>query len=205
MWLCLFSGRQFEDTFENAQWRKDKQMQPTWLCILLYISALRKHLKIHSGEKPNKCNQCDFVPSQAGHLRAHLKTHSLLKCLWEFSFSSISCQKLPFVAKSCQKLTNVANCCCKKILFLIGYYLLRANDQGKMSRGQNILAQKTKCCRTECHPTIQFLLKIKKCTFAPEVIVFRRPNTNIIRPSENDRIRIRIIFGLPKMTEYEYE
>ena len=26
-----------------------------------------------------------------------------------------------------------------------------------------------KCCRTECHPTIQFLLKIKKFTFAPEV------------------------------------
>ena len=30
-------------------------------------------------------------------------------------------------------------------------------------------------------------------------------NTNNIRSSKNDRIRIRIIFGLPKMTEYEYE
>ena len=40
-----------------------------------------------------------------------------------------------------------------------------------------------------------------------ERIVFWRPNTNtnIIRSSENDRIRIRIIFGPPKMTEYEYE
>ena len=35
---------------------------------------------MHCGEKPNKCNQCDFASSQAGHLRAHLKTHSLLKC-----------------------------------------------------------------------------------------------------------------------------
>ena len=111
MWLCILTGRQFEDTFENAQWRKDKQMQPIWLCILLYISALRKHLKIHCGEKPNKCNQCDFAPSQAGHLRAHLKTHSLLKCLWEFSFSSISCQKLPFVAKSYDLLPKVMICC----------------------------------------------------------------------------------------------
>ena len=34
MWLCLFSGRQFEGTFENAQWRKVKQMQPMSLCIL---------------------------------------------------------------------------------------------------------------------------------------------------------------------------
>ena len=36
MWLRIFSGRQFEDTFENTQWRKAKQMQPMWLCILLY-------------------------------------------------------------------------------------------------------------------------------------------------------------------------
>ena len=34
MWLRIFSGRQFEETFENAQWGKAKQMQPMWLCIL---------------------------------------------------------------------------------------------------------------------------------------------------------------------------
>ena len=40
-----------------------------------------------------------------------------------------------------------------------------------------------------------------------ERIVFWWPNTNtnIIRLPKNDRIRIRILFGLPKMTEYEYE
>ena len=40
-----------------------------------------------------------------------------------------------------------------------------------------------------------------------ERIVFWWPNTNtnIIRLSKTDRIRIRILFGLPKMTEYEYE
>ena len=26
---------------------------------------LRRHLKVHSGEKPNKCNQCEFASSQA--------------------------------------------------------------------------------------------------------------------------------------------
>ena len=36
---------------------------------------LRTHLKIHSGEKLNKCNQCDFASVQAGDLRTHLKTH----------------------------------------------------------------------------------------------------------------------------------
>ena len=30
-------------------------------------------------------------------------------------------------------------------------------------------------------------------------------NTNIIRLSKTDRIRIQILFGLPKMTEYEYK
>ena len=34
------------------------------------------HLKIHSGEKPNKCNQCDYASSRAGHLRKHLKMHT---------------------------------------------------------------------------------------------------------------------------------
>ena len=30
----------------------------------------------HSGEKSNKCNQCDFASSYASALRTHLKTHS---------------------------------------------------------------------------------------------------------------------------------
>ena len=33
MWLCIFWGRHFEETFENAQWRKVKQMQPMRLCL----------------------------------------------------------------------------------------------------------------------------------------------------------------------------
>ena len=37
---------------------------------------LRTHLKTHSGEKPNKCNQCDYASSYASDLRKHLKTHS---------------------------------------------------------------------------------------------------------------------------------
>ena len=34
MRLCFFSRRRFEDTFENAQWRETEQMQPMWLCLL---------------------------------------------------------------------------------------------------------------------------------------------------------------------------
>ena len=32
------------------------------------------HKITHSGEKPNKCNQCDYASSRAGSLRIHLKT-----------------------------------------------------------------------------------------------------------------------------------
>ena len=38
-----------------------------------YASALRAHLKAHSGEKPNKCNQCDYASSHGNVLRIHLK------------------------------------------------------------------------------------------------------------------------------------
>ena len=37
---------------------------------------LRLHLKTHSGEKLNKCNQCDYASSCAHNLRTHLKTQS---------------------------------------------------------------------------------------------------------------------------------
>ena len=87
MWLCIFSGRQFEETFENTQWRKVKQMQPMWLYIFsgrqfedTFESAQRRKVKqmqpmwlcIHSSKQfedsfeisqKNQCNQCDFASS----------------------------------------------------------------------------------------------------------------------------------------------
>ena len=91
MWLCFFLDRLFEETFENTQWRKVKQMQPMRLCFFKFENAhwyksyecnqcdyassqagdLRNHLKIHSGEKSNKCNQCDYAFSRQeiwGHI-----------------------------------------------------------------------------------------------------------------------------------------
>ena len=37
---------------------------------------LRRVLKMHSEKKSNKCNQCDYASYQEGNLRRHLKTHS---------------------------------------------------------------------------------------------------------------------------------
>ena len=76
VWLCILKGRQFEGTFEDTQWEKVKQMQRVWLCILLYKSNLRTHLNSHSRERENKCNQCDYAFSEASTLRANFKRHS---------------------------------------------------------------------------------------------------------------------------------
>ena len=55
------------------------------LSHLWYLfSTLSRHLKMHSGEKSNKCNQCDYASSYASSLRTHVKTHGgqkLNKCV----------------------------------------------------------------------------------------------------------------------------
>ena len=41
----------------------------------LRTSNLRMHLKTHSGEKPNKCNRCQYASSEAFKLKRHMKKH----------------------------------------------------------------------------------------------------------------------------------
>ena len=41
-----------------------------------HAGHLRTHKKTHSGEKSNKCNQCDFALSYSSTVRIHLQTHS---------------------------------------------------------------------------------------------------------------------------------
>ena len=46
---------------QNAHWRKCNQFNfSSSICI-----RLRTHMKTHSGEKSNKCNQCDYASSHA--------------------------------------------------------------------------------------------------------------------------------------------
>ena len=45
------------------------------LCASSQAGNLSRHLKKHSGEKSNKCNQCDYASFRVGDLRTHLKTH----------------------------------------------------------------------------------------------------------------------------------
>ena len=74
MLLCICTGRQFEDTFENSLWRKTYKCNQ---CDFASVQAdnLRTHLKSHL-RKAYKCNKCDFASVRADNLRRHLKKHT---------------------------------------------------------------------------------------------------------------------------------
>ena len=60
---------------------------------------LRRHLKMHTGEKSNKCNQCNFRSYLAGNLKDHLKRHIALD-------SKIWKSKGPVFTQFCSKFQN---------------------------------------------------------------------------------------------------
>ena len=54
MWLCILTDRQFEETYENAQWIKARQMQAMWTCIFLCRP-------FEETFENAQCNQCDYA------------------------------------------------------------------------------------------------------------------------------------------------
>ena len=75
VWLCILSGNPFDDSFENTQWRKVEQMQPVWLCIFPN-RRFEDSFENKQWEVSNKSSQCDYASSQTGSFWTHLKTHS---------------------------------------------------------------------------------------------------------------------------------
>ena len=73
---------------------------------------LKMHLKIYSGEKLNKCSQCDYESSRVDHLRTHLKKHSAEK--------SNQCEFASSHANSLKgQWKHRKNCECSPVLLLI--------------------------------------------------------------------------------------
>ena len=80
MRLCICTGRQFEDTFENSLWRKKYKCNQ---CDFASVQAdnLRTHVKSHL-RKAYKCNRCDFASVRADNLRRQLKKAYKCNHLW---------------------------------------------------------------------------------------------------------------------------
>ena len=81
MWLCIFSGRPFEDTFENSQRKKSNKCNQCDFASFL-TGNLRTHLKTHSGEKLNKCDQCHFASSQETFENAQRRKVKQMQSMW---------------------------------------------------------------------------------------------------------------------------
>ena len=75
VWLCIFWGKQFEETFEETQWRKVKQMQPVWLCIF-WSRQIEETFENAQWRKFKQMQPVWLVSYQAGDLRMYLRTHS---------------------------------------------------------------------------------------------------------------------------------
>ena len=64
--FCILLFMGPEDTSKNNQWKKSNKCSQCNYSSS-HAGHLRRHLKTHSGEKSNKCSQCDFTPSEQDH------------------------------------------------------------------------------------------------------------------------------------------
>ncbi len=66
MWLFLFRSKIFEETFENAQCRKEKK---SYRCDFAYVRAgnLMTHLKTHSGKIRTNATSRNLYQSKLTH------------------------------------------------------------------------------------------------------------------------------------------
>ena len=101
----MLSGRRFEHSFQNAQWRKAKKCN---YCDYTLSEAGNswRHLKKHIGEKTNKCKQCDFRSSQASDLKIQSgeKSHKCNQCDYESSAAEVLRGHLRRITKQMQRM-----------------------------------------------------------------------------------------------------
>ena len=95
MWICLLSSKFFEDTFENAHWRKAKQMRsvPLWFNHLFRHPFLCGEVKrnFKSWTSVTNVNMPALIQVLWGHI-------------WECTVekSQTNATRTPFIQSSCQ-------------------------------------------------------------------------------------------------------
>ena len=73
VWLCLFMGRRFEDSFENTQWRKNKTLGQ-----VIYGVVSKQTVQKNRTNKANMINHWSHA--------VNLRTHQLLKTPYHCRF-----------------------------------------------------------------------------------------------------------------------
>ena len=92
MWLCLFSGRQFEVTFEKTHRGKVKQMQPVWVWLLwskffevsYEITQWRKVKQMQPVHNVYIGQFFSFRPRAVGHIVQPRDRH-IIEHIWKYT------------------------------------------------------------------------------------------------------------------------
>jgi hypothetical protein len=160
---------------------------------------------MHSGEKSNKCNQCNFASTWPADLRIHFKSHS-----GERSIDAASVIMHPLeqaTLGTTWKCTIEFSSVHSKSLRLL-LIIHSAVEKSQINATKAILSAVIRVLWGRDFGIFNIFWFIKSINAQQNMYSIRKKfpaNTNTIRFEKITRIRIRIIFGLKKLPEYEYE